>query len=156
MPHRLHFNLSLKGHEPYGCTIVCNVLLLHYHRGSVFSKSTVVDMAINYWLWDMCLCLHTAHCHLLFLLTAGPWCGSQRDEQRDSRGDRDLPSVQQPATALSLHQSQLTAETQGKNTVKLRQVILLNSYNVTKKCARKKNVFVLITILKCEDQLSVT
>lgn len=46
---------------------------------------------------------------------AGPRCGSQRDEQRDSGGNGDLSSVQQPAAALPLHPTQLPAEAQGKN-----------------------------------------
>lgn len=47
----------------------------------------------------------------------GPGCGSQRDEQRNSGGDRDLLPVRQPTSALSLHQTQLPAETQGKTSV---------------------------------------
>lgn len=69
-------------------------------------------------------------CVYLTLLPAGSFVTGarrrpQRDEQRDARRDRDLLPVQQPAAALPVHQSQLTAETQGKIFFVLYLVVVL-------------------------------
>lgn len=74
----------------------------------VFCIGTILDLVwiLACWIQQKLFSLH--------FFSPGPWCGPQGDEQRDSRGDWCLPSLQQSAPALPLHQTQLSAEAQGK------------------------------------------